>query len=191
MKSFLKKSALCSASCLQVLSVTGLAVGAIAISAPAAAQDYTSGAIAGTVTDANGAPVGGATVVLTSQAQGQARTFTTGSGGTFTAAGLPAGQYTIDVSAPGYARTHDTISVTAAQQSQVTVGLVSTTTTSEIVVTGHTRQVQTQAATGLNIDVQAVNQNAPIPHTITGVTLLAPTAERGVTAFGDVPSVGG
>jgi outer membrane receptor protein involved in Fe transport len=39
-KSF-KKSALRGASCLQVISVTGLAVGAIAISAPAAAQDAT------------------------------------------------------------------------------------------------------------------------------------------------------
>ena len=52
MKSFLKKSALCSASCLQALSVTGMAVGAIALAAPAAAQDYTRGVLAGTVVDA-------------------------------------------------------------------------------------------------------------------------------------------
>ena len=39
------KSALRSASCLQALSLTGLAVGAVAISAPAAAQDLTAGVI--------------------------------------------------------------------------------------------------------------------------------------------------
>ena len=196
MKSFLKKSALRGASCLQVLSVTGLAVGAIAISAPAAAQDYTSGAINGTVTNADGAPVAGANVSLTSLGQGQTQTFTTNSGGTFTASALSPGQYTITVTAPGYARTQDTITVTAAQRSQVTVGLISTTQTSEIVVTGHTRQVTTQAATGLNIDVAALNQNAPLPHTITGITLLAPTTQRGVASFvsssGEaVPSIGG
>jgi hypothetical protein len=195
-KSFLKKSALRSASCLQALSITGLAVGAVAISAPAVAQDYTTGAIAGSVTDANGAPVSGASVVLTSQAQGQARTFTTGASGGFTASGLTAGQYTISVTAPGYAQTQDTITIQAAQQSRVTVGLISNTETSEIVVTGHTRQVTTQAATGLNVDVASLSQNAPLPHNITGITLLAPSTLRGVAGFTSasgeaVPSVGG
>jgi len=195
-KSFLKKSALRSASCLQVLSITGLAVGAVAISAPAAAQDYTSGAIAGTVTDANGAPVSGASVTLTSEAQGQARNFTTSASGGFTASGLAAGQYTISVTAPGYAQTQDTITVQAAQQSRVTVGLISTNETSEIVVTGHTRQVTTQAATGLNIDVASLNQNSPIGHNITSIAMLAPTAQRGVAGFTSpsgeaVPSIGG
>jgi hypothetical protein len=193
----LRKRLLEAGSALQVLALVGAGAAVTGLaSAPAAAQDYTSGAITGTVTDSNGAPVSGATVTLTSQAQNQTRTFTTGPSGTFTAAGLAPGQYTIGVTASGFARSEDTITIQAAQQSRVTVGLVSTTATSEIVVTGHVRQVPTQAATGLNVDVQAVNQNAPIPHNVAGVALLAPTAQLGVQAFNQangesVPSIGG
>ena len=91
MKSFLKKSALCSASCLQALSVTGMAVGAIALAAPAAAQDYTRGVLAGTVVDEAGAPVAGAEVSVRSNEQGFSQTTTTNASGGFTVAGLPTG----------------------------------------------------------------------------------------------------
>jgi hypothetical protein len=192
-----RKHLLEAGSALRVLALVGAGAAATSLAtAPAAAQDYTSGAIVGSVTDNNGAPVAGASVTLTSVDQNQTRTFTTSNGGGFAASGLTPGQYTIAVTASGYARTEDTITVTAAQQSRVTVGLVSTTETNEIVVTGHTRQVATQAATGLNVDVQAVNQNAPLPHNITGITLLAPTAQRGVSGFTSasgeaVPTIGG
>jgi hypothetical protein len=192
-----RKHLLEAGSALRVLALVGAgAAGASLATAPAAAQDYTSGAISGTVTDANGAPVSGATVTLTSVAQNQTRTFTTSGSGGFTAAGLTPGQYTLAVTASGYARTEDTITIQAAQQSTITVGLVSTTATNEIVVTGHTRQVATQGATGLNIDVAAVNANAPLGHNISSIALLAPTAQRGVAGFTSpsgesVPSIGG
>jgi hypothetical protein len=193
----LRKRLLEAGSALQVLALVGAGAAVTGLaSAPAVAQDYTSGAIVGQVTDNNGAPVAGATVTLTSQAQNQTRTFTTGPSGSFAASGLTPGQYTIGVTANGYARTEDTITVTAAQQSRVTVGLVSTTATNEIVVTGHTRQVATQGATGLNVDVQAVNANAPLAHNIASIALLAPTAQLGVAGFTSasgeaVPSIGG
>ncbi|MBW8734540.1 MAG: hypothetical protein JF571_09580, partial [Asticcacaulis sp.] len=47
--------------------------GLVLLPAAAVAQDYTSGALTGTVTNAQGAPVGGATVTITSSTQGQAR----------------------------------------------------------------------------------------------------------------------
>ncbi|HEV2594866.1 MAG TPA: TonB-dependent receptor [Sphingomicrobium sp.] len=178
---------------LQALAVLGAGTAAgLFIAAPASAQDYTSGAIIGTVTDSGGHTVAGATVNLRSLAQNQSRSFVTNSSGIFTAAGLTPGTYQITVGANGFRPYTDTLTITAAQQSQVTVGLVSVTQTSTITVTGRRlRQVATQATTGLNVDVAAVNANAPIAHNITAITLLAPTAQRGVTGFGDVPSIGG
>lgn len=186
-KTFLK-----AGTALQVLAFAGVGVTAGIIAAsPAAAQDYTSGAITGTVTDANGAPVPGATVSLTSQAQGLTRTFVTSSNGTFTASGLAPGEYNLTVTANGYSRSEDVISIAAATQSTVTVGLVTQATSQEIVVTGRARQAQTQGATGLNVDVAAVTANVAVPRNLTGIVMLAPTTARGSTFFGDVPQIGG
>ena len=72
------------AAALQALTVlgAGLAVTAIA-AAPAMAQDYTSGAISGTVTDESGAPVSGAAVEVTSVDKGFQRSVTTSADGGF------------------------------------------------------------------------------------------------------------
>jgi hypothetical protein len=187
----MKKSILRASAALQTLALLG-AGATVMVAGQAAAQDYTSGAIQGTITNASGAGVPDATVSLTSLAQNQTRTFVTGPTGNFSAAGLAPGAYAISVKAPGYQPYEDTLTITAAQSSSITVGMVSVSTgQQEIVVTGRLRQVQTQGATGLNVDVAAVNANAPIAHSITAITLLAPTAQRGVSGFGDVPSVGG
>ena len=190
----MNKSILRTSAALQAIALLGAgATVAFVAATPAAAQDYTSGAVIATVTNATGAPVAGATVTMRSLAQNQVRTFVTNGAGSFSASGLTPGDYAITVSAPGYQPYDDTLTVTAAQESRVTVGLVSTTTTSAITVTGRRlRQVSTGGTTGLNVDVTAVNANAPVAHSITALTLLAPTAQRGTpNGFGDVPSVGG
>ena len=59
----LRKRLLEAGSALQVLALVGAGAAVTGLaSAPAVAQDYTSGAIVGQVTDNNGAPVAGATV---------------------------------------------------------------------------------------------------------------------------------
>ena len=188
----MRKSFLRASAGLQALALLGAGTAAsFIVPTAASAQDYTSGSIAGNVST-NGKPIAGATVILRSLAQGQARTLTTDGAGNFTASGVPAGDYSVDVNAGGYAPYSGTINIAAAQQNQVSVNLVSATASREIIVTGtRLRQTQTAATTGLNIDVANVNANAPLAHSITAITLLAPTAQRGVSAFGDVPSIGG
>ena len=183
---------------LQALALLGAGViASAAFVAPASAQDYTTGSIAGTVTDESGQPVANAEVELRSLAQNQARTFTTNSAGAFNAVGLAAGQYTISVTAPGFSNSQDTITIASAQQNRVTVSLVSSAgADTDIVVIGHVRQVTTQATTGVSINVAKLNANAPIGHDITSVALLAPTTQRGVSGFTSpsgesVPSIGG
>lgn len=65
------------------------------------AQEPT-GTIAGTVLDESGAVVPNATVVVASKATGAARTIQSNSEGAFSAPSLPAGQYEVKVSVPGF-----------------------------------------------------------------------------------------
>jgi len=66
------------------------------------AQTASTGALQGTVTDASGAVIPGATVALTSQTTGQARTVATGGDGTYRFALIPPGTYKITFAAGGF-----------------------------------------------------------------------------------------
>lgn len=63
----------------------------MATPAVATAQDISSGALQGSVTDQSGSPVAGATVELRSNEQGFVRTATTDATGSFRSALLPLG----------------------------------------------------------------------------------------------------
>ncbi|HLH08841.1 MAG TPA: carboxypeptidase-like regulatory domain-containing protein, partial [Terriglobales bacterium] len=64
------------------------------------AQDTAS--VTGTVKDSSGAAVPNATVVVTNEAKGVTRQLVSNSDGEYLAAALPAGVYSINVSAPGF-----------------------------------------------------------------------------------------
>ncbi|WP_174279374.1 TonB-dependent receptor [Sphingomonas bacterium] len=182
---------------LQAIALLGASIGLAAIAAPASAQDYTSGAISGSVASADNAPVANATVTLRSQAQNQTRTFQTTGSGSFNATGLAPGNYDVTVRADGYRDTTGTISVVAAQENAVRLTLVSTSAPAEVVVTGaRVRQDFTKTTTGLNIDVPGTTSQIALPRSATALTLLAPGTVLGVAGFttsnGErVPSVGG
>ena len=85
---------------LLAASVVSLSAAAI-LPAPAFAQQITTG-IEGTVTDADGNPLSGATVTITDTRTGASREITTGSTGTFAATGLvTGGPYTVSANAAG------------------------------------------------------------------------------------------
>lgn len=177
---------------MPALALLGAGIGMVALSAPAAAQDYTSGAVTGAVT-ADSGPVAGAQVTVRSRAQGQTRTFTTSNSGGFTASGLAPGIYDVTVQAPGFRDYTDTFSVVAAQENRITLTLLSTSApANDIVVTGsRIRQDFTKTQQGLNIDVPALTSDVPIARSVTALVLLAPTTNPGATGFGNVPSIGG
>jgi hypothetical protein len=68
----------------------------------ASGQGIVTGTIKGTATDPSGALVQGAQVTITNNAQGAARTSTSGADGSFSLFAVPIGTYTINVSAPGF-----------------------------------------------------------------------------------------
>lgn len=178
---------------LQALALVGAGIGTLALTAaPAAAQDYTSGAVSGSVTDTDNKSVAGAQVTLRSDAQNQTRTFVTSSNGSFSASGLAPGSYQITVNADGYQETTGSVTIAASQENRVSLTVVSVNAPKDIVITSlRVRQDFTKTTTGLSIDVPSLVANVPIARSVTALTLLAPGTLRGVSGFGDVPSVGG
>jgi hypothetical protein len=178
---------------LSTVAVPALVAGVAALTpVTASAQDYTSGAISGTVSDANGAPVAGATMTLTSQALGQTRTLTTNASGQFTATGLQPGVYDYTVSANGYDDAKGTASIVISQEVRYDIAMQTTGAAQTIVVKGHrVRQDFTKTTTGLTVDLDALTAQEPIARSLTSVTMLAPTVTKGNPGFGDVASFGG
>jgi hypothetical protein len=164
-------------------------VAGVAFSLPtvAEAQDYTSGALAGSVSNAKGAPVAGATVVLTSKAQGQSRTLTTNANGQFTATGLQPGQYSVHVTANGYNAFDGTAEIVISQETRFTYSLTAVgASASEVVVKGkRVRQDFTKTTTGLTVDLDTLVSQQPIARNLNAVTLLAPTVTKGQTGNGN------
>ena len=175
-----------------------LAITAIATAIPtlASAQDYTSGTLSGTVLDASGAPVSGATVTVKSNAQGFTRDLTTDSSGQFRAPLIPQGSYSVSISKDGFRPTSDgALSVRAGGESGYSFTLAATdASVSEVVVTA-TANPQldfSQTTTGLAIDVETLQKQVPLGRNVTALTLLAPgTVEGSSTNFRGQTSISG
>lgn len=74
------------------------------ITLPLPAQTTIPGRISGTVTDPSGAVVSGATVTVTNEETGQARSVSTNQTGFYVATNLPLGTYTVIVEEKGFSR---------------------------------------------------------------------------------------
>ena len=176
----MRKSILRASAALQAVALLGAGSTAF-IAAPAAAQDYTSGALSGSVTGANGAPVAGAAVTVRSVQQGTVRTATTDGNGSFSIANLPAGDYDVTVNAAGNGTfTATAVNVVPGQTSSIPVQLASASANAggAIVVSGRRIQAFTGTQTGLNVDVEQVKQIVPVGRSLTSVILLAPSTSR-------------
>lgn len=89
------------------LALSGFAAVLLAVSAPTLSAQETSGSISGTVKDASGAAIKGATVKLINTDRNvTVRTVTTNGSGFYTATSLPLGTYTVEVADGGF-RTED------------------------------------------------------------------------------------
>lgn len=173
------------------------AVTVIAAPTSASAQDFSTGSMSGTVTDANGAPIAGASVEVRSNEQGFARTTTTDATGGFRVALVPIGNYTVTIQAPGYNPVSQTAGVrlggtTAYDFTLAAAGSDGATNVEDIVVTGARQSLAfNETTTGLVVDLEELVKTVPIGRDITSVTLLAPSTVQGDNAFGNLPAVAG
>lgn len=177
---------------LHALALVGASATVLAAAAPAHAQDYTSGAVQGTVTDDSGAPVSGATVTVTSTERGVVRSATTAGSGNFTINGLPVGSYDVVVTSPKNPSWRaEGVRLVASQTAQINVQL-SSAGGEEIVVTGSSVvPAFAGTTTGLNVDLADFVKTRPIGRDLTSVILLAPGTTGGDSAFGNLASING
>jgi len=177
---------ICSAVLSTMMVPALVATVAAMLPAAAEAQDYTSGSLTGTVTDASGAPVSGAAVTLTSKAQGQSFNLTTNANGQFTASGLAPGDYTVAVTASGYSDFSGTAQIVISQDTRFTYALTSAGgEATQVVVKGRrVRQDFAKTTTGLTVDLDTLVSQQPIARNLTAVTMLAPTVTKGQTGNG-------
>lgn len=157
----------------------------------------TQGALSGTVANQAGAPVAGATVTVTSDAQGFSRTLTSDGSGAFRAVALPPGSYTVAISASGYdAFTGNvTVGVGGTTSAIFTVGRAGgeASNIDDIVVVGVRTAVSDfdTTTTGLSVDVEQLAAQVPLGRSGTALALLAPGVTAGDAAFGGIPAISG
>lgn len=181
----------CSATALAVCMASAVTLAISAVATPATAQDYTSGAFSGDVTDGAGTPVAGATVTITSNQQGFTRSSTTSSGGAFRFPGLAPGDYSVSVSSDAGSTT-ETVRVSASTTTDYTLVVSDAAEVGEVVVTASRRNLDfSTATTGVNINVGDLTAEVPVGRTLAAITLLAPTAVPGDDTFGNTASLGG
>lgn len=191
----MRKSILRASAALQAVALLGAGATAFVAAAPAAAQDYTSGALSGSVTAANGAPVAGANVTVRSIQQGTVKSTTTNGQGLFSFSSLAPGDYDVTVTSAGSGTfTATAVSVTPGQTASIPVQLAAASSAAgggAIVVSGRRLQAFAGTTTGLNVDVADFIKTKPLGRDLTSVVLLAPGTTVGDAAFGNLPSIGG
>ena len=137
----------------------------------------TNGLISGTVTDASGAAINGAKVVVTNAAGNLTRTTESNAEGAYVVPALPSGTYDITVTANGFRKFQAKgVVLDVAEKQRVDVSMTVGAVTQEVVVTGESvAQVDTQSSEiGSTITGKQVNELELNGRNFTQLVTLAP-----------------
>lgn len=111
------------------------------------AQQVTTGAISGTVTDSAGAAVAGAALTITNEDTAVSRTATTNDDGFYSVEAIPSGQYTVRVQKEGFKESVTRgIHLDPGQRRANNVGLAVGSVSSQVTVNADTLQVDTETS---------------------------------------------
>ncbi len=127
---------------LPLRSLLAASVCLVASTGVAAAQ-YDNGSLVGTINDATGAPIPGATVILTNPATGISSTVTSGGTGDYEFPNVKVGSYNVVAAAAGFSKAEaDNIAVTVGNRARIDLGLKVGGTDTTIEVSGVALQVE-------------------------------------------------
>lgn len=187
----------CALACgVAVRALTFVAAGAglSVLATPIAAQDYTQVNATGRVQGTNGEPIVGATVTVTSNAQGFTRSATTDGNGAYIIPALPLGNYTFSVSAPGFSPyTEEGIRLAQQRAANRFTLQPEGEAGGDIVVTAGRVQVVDfgRNTVGTVVDLGDLATRVPVARDISSAVQLAPGTSAGDTAFGNLPNIAG
>jgi len=140
-----------------------IAVLALALSMPAAANAQSEGRFSGVVLDPSGAVVAGATVIVKNERTGAERSVVTDAGGRYIVTGLQPSTYTIRVKAASFAPLEYTaLPLVAAQEFSLDLNLQAAGVTETVTVVGTADSLDISSArVGVNVTEREV-QNLPV-----------------------------
>ena len=140
-------------------AIAGIFAALVLIAAPSRAQ-IVGGSIGGAVTDASGAAIPGAVVVIRNQETGSERRLTTDGEGLYSAPSVPVGRYSVSVARDGFAtQQRDGVAVTVGESVRVNTALSASAVSQSIEVTDKPSPVDltTQQTSGLVDERQVKN----------------------------------
>ncbi len=147
----------------RLLTLASAAILSISALTPAGAQTSGVGNIAGTVTDATGALVAGATVVITDTDTGITRTVTTTSAGSYTANFLQPGHYEVVMGGGQFARVdRKNLLLTVGETLTVDAALPAGLVTTEVEVTSASPLLDTEKTEVSQTIDQSLISNLPV-----------------------------
>jgi Carboxypeptidase regulatory-like domain len=121
------------------------------------AQTASTSAITGTITDASGGVVAGATITATNTDNGQSRTVSTGADGTYNFGLLPPGTYKVIISATGFRQEEVTVTVAVTEAANLSRQLALGSQADTITVEAAAVELQTgTSAMGTVVDTSTV-----------------------------------
>ena len=156
-----------------------IAIAVFALAAPLALAQ-TTGAISGSVRDAQGAGLPGVTVTVTSDALPRGRTTTTLEDGSFQFFSLLPGTYHLKAELSGLGAFEQDVVVAVQKETEVRATL-RPSATAEVTVTAASPVVDTKSTTASTVTERAAFEKLPLARTFAGTMELAPgVAESGV-----------
>jgi hypothetical protein len=168
-----------------------LAISIVGTAASAMAQDVlTKGTIGGTITDAAGAAIPGATITATGQTG--TRTTTTNEDGVFKIDNLDPGTYNVRVEQTGFkSALANNVTVNVGRESTINLKMEPGEITATVDVTADVGGIDQQStASGQNLNDQLF-QNVPVQRQVSSLFYLSPGATDSINGGRDNPSIAG
>jgi hypothetical protein len=183
---------------LRALALVSTSIPAVALmTAPAFAEDYTNVQASGRVQSAEGKPIAGAVVQLTSDALGVKRSANTNASGAYVIPQLAPGPYTVSVSAEGYdAYTEAGVLISRSGGSnQFTLAPVGSVE-AIVVKAGRMRTPDFEiTTTGAAIEIGELVERVPVGRSLRDIALMSPGVVQGSSsangAFANQISISG
>ena len=172
-------------------SAAALAVATcIGFASPAMASNN-DGSLKGQIVDSKEQSVAGATVTITNPSTGFTRSVVADAEGKYRFGSLPIGTYTLTSNKSGYTQEVNENITIRIGESSLTTSLFRSDVERINVVGSSISSIDTASSeSALNIGFEEIGR-LPIARNLTSVALLAPGANLGDTAFGNLPSFGG
>lgn len=167
---------------LRALALVSTSITAVALmTAPAFAEDYTNVQASGRVQSAEGKPIAGAVVQLTSEALGVKRSATTNASGAYFIPQLAPGAYAVSVSADGYdAYTEAGVLISRAGASNLFTLAPVGSVEAIVVKAGRMRTPDFEiTTTGAAIEIGELVERVPVGRSLRDIALMSPGVVQG------------